>query len=199
MESFFPAFLIVSSPSKNQTKTSPKADHFGDWEFFSAFPTTTYNFNTLKRSDFIPLVAQLSGTCQLTVTPRSRSARRANATNSLQSRAGPCKLRQGVGTPRRRRPPSKPLFHLRSGGAALPMLCGKSSANKLAKYCTQPDKTGRFTTSIDFEDVVPTTYDDTPSGRPVFQNVPMIVTDYLLNSGLPRNLRSGRVFIVPIP
>jgi hypothetical protein len=39
----------------------------------------------------------------------SRSARRADPTGSRQMRAGPCTFRQGVGTPRRRRPPSKPI------------------------------------------------------------------------------------------
>ena len=58
LDSFSPAFLIISSPGKNQSKTSPKSDRFRDCEFFNTFPATTYTFNILKRSDFNPLVAR---------------------------------------------------------------------------------------------------------------------------------------------
>jgi hypothetical protein len=58
LDSSSPAFLIISSPSKNQSKTSPKSDRFRPYKFFNTYPTTTYNFNILKRSDFSPLVAR---------------------------------------------------------------------------------------------------------------------------------------------
>ena len=58
LDSFSPAFLIISSPGKNQSKTSPKSDRFRDCEFFNTFPATTYTFNILKRSGFSPLVAR---------------------------------------------------------------------------------------------------------------------------------------------
>ena len=58
LDSFVPAFLTISSPSKNQSRTRQKSDRFRDGEFFNNYPTTTYTFNILKRSDFSPLVAR---------------------------------------------------------------------------------------------------------------------------------------------
>jgi hypothetical protein len=155
LDSFFPGFLIIGSTSKNQTKTRPKSDRFSPCEFFNICTTNTYNFSASKRSDSIPLVARL-WTCQLT--------------DSRQMRAGPCKFRQEVGTPRRRRPPSKPIV----SSSIKPPNTARASINKLAIYCTKWDKTGRFTTSADFGHAAPTTCDDTPSRRPVFQVEPKV-------------------------
>src|SRR5688572_2352262 len=41
---------------------------------------------------------------------------------AAHAQKAPANFRQGVGTPRRRRPRRSPLFHLRSGGAAAAML-----------------------------------------------------------------------------
>lgn len=50
--SFLPAFLIDLTRPQNPSKIRPKSVRFRIREFFSASISTTYNFNTVKWSDF---------------------------------------------------------------------------------------------------------------------------------------------------
>jgi len=167
LESFFPAFLIISSPSKNQTKTRPKSDRFRECEFISHCPATTYNFSALKRSDFYD--TQGSCLCRREL-PRS------------PDRGVPASV--FIGT-----------FPQRLCVSAV-----RAHGNKLAIYCTETEQNR---TIFGGASISATRYQQlTTTRRPVvrfFKRRPMIVTDCLLNSGLPPDLRPGWVFIVPTP
>ena len=52
--------LLRPPPSQNPSKISPKSVRFRICDFFNAYPPVTYNFNAVKRTDFLPVTAEMT-------------------------------------------------------------------------------------------------------------------------------------------